>query len=216
MSAAGWQQIQDLSTEYGALRFVILSMLMKMQTCTAVRVVAVSNNGEVAAPGTVDVRPLVQTAQADGTSIPHEIIYGVPYCRVQGGANAVILDPKVDDVGIVVFASRDLSGVKSDPSSPHGAAPSSARAYDWADAIYLGAVMWGVPENYVRFPADGSIELVSPVKIRLQAPAIELDGPVTATSTVAAAVDVLAAGVSLKTHKHGGVTTGGGQTGVPV
>ena len=216
MSAAGWQQIQDLSTEYGALRFVILSMLMKMQTATAVRVVAVSNNGEVAAPGTVDVRPLVQTAQADGTSIPHEIIYGVPYCRVQGGANAVILDPKVDDVGIVVFASRDLSGVKSDPSSPHGAAPSSARAYDWADAIYLGAVMWGVPENYVRFPADGSIELVSPVKIRLAAPEIELDGPVTATSTVIAAGDVTGAGTSLHTHKHGGVTAGGAQTGVPV
>lgn len=216
MSAAGWQQIQDLSTEYGALRFVILSMLMKMQTFTVVRVEAVSNNGEVAVAGTVDVRPLVQTAQADGTSIEHKLIYGVPYSRVQGGTNAIILDPQVGDVGVVGFASRDLSGVKSDPSSPHGAAPSSARAYDWADAIYLGAVMWGVPENYVRFPSDGSIELASPVKIRLAAPAIELDGPVTATSTIDATGDVTGDGTSLHTHKHGGVTTGGGQTGVPV
>lgn len=216
MSAAGWQQIQDLSTEYGALRFVILSMLMKMQTFTVVRVISVSNNGEVAVAGTVDVRPLVQTAQADGTSIPHEIIYGVPYSRVQGGTNAIIMDPQVGDVGVVAFASRDLSGVKSDPSSPHGAAPSSARAYDWSDAIYLGAVMWGVPENYVRFPDDGSIEIVSPVKVRISAPAIELDGPVTATSTIDATGNVTGQGTSLHNHRHSGVATGGGNTGPPI
>lgn len=216
MSAAGWQQIQDLHTEYGALRFVITSLLMRMQTAMPVRVLAVSNNGEVAAAGTVDVLPLVQTAQADGTSQPHKPIYGVPYMRVQGGTNAVILDPKVGDIGIAVFCSRDISGVKSDPSSEHGEPPSSARAYDWSDAIYLGAVMWGVPENYVRFPSDGSIELVSPVKVRLSAPAIELDGPVTATSTIIATGDVTGQGTSLHTHRHGGVTTGGGQTGTPV
>lgn len=214
--ARGWQEIKDIATEYGAQRFMILSMLMRMQTATVVRVEAVSNSGNVAAPGTVDVRPLVQTTQADGTSISHEIIYGVPYSRIQGGTNAVILDPQVGDVGVAVFCSRDISGVKSKPSSPHGGPAPSARAYDWSDAIYLGAVMWGVPENYVRFPADGSIELVSPVKVRLAAPEIELDGPVTATSTIDAAGDVTGDGTSLHTHKHGGVTTGGGQTGTPV
>src|SRR5690606_18435657 len=133
MSAAGWQQIQDISTEYGALRFAILSMLLKMQTCTVVRVEAVSNDGDVSAAGTVNVRPLVQTAQADGTSRPHEIIYGVPYMRIQGGANAIILDPKVGDVGVAVFASRDISGVKADPSSPHGEPAPSQRHHDWSD-----------------------------------------------------------------------------------
>lgn len=216
MTAATWQQIQDIHTEYGSMRFVILSMLLRMQTFTVVRVEAVSNNGEVAAAGTVNVRPLVQTAQADGTSIPHEIIYGVPYMRVQGGTNAIILDPQVGDVGVVAFCSRDISGVKAKPNSAHGGPPSSARAYDWADAIYLGVVMWGIPENYVRFPADGSIELVSPVKVRIAAPAIELDGPVTATSTIDAVGNVTGQGTSLHTHKHGGVTTGGGQTGMPV
>ena len=216
MTAATWQQIQDVYTEYGSLRFVILSMLMRMQTAMPVRVLAVSNNGEVAAAGTVDILPLVQTAQADGTNQEHKPIYGVPYMRMQGGANAIILDPKVDDVGIAVFCSRDISGVKAKPASPNGGPAPSARAYDWSDAIYLGAIMWGVPENYVRFPSDGSIELVSPVKVRLAAPEIELDGPVTATSTIVATGDVTGQGTSLHTHKHGGVTTGGGQTGVPV
>ena len=214
--AKGWQQIQDIATEYGSMRFLITSMLMRMQTATVVRVVGVSNNGGVAAAGTVNVRPLVQSSQADGTSIPHEIIYRVPYSRVQGGHNAVILDPKVDDIGVVVFCSRDISGVKAKPASPHGGPAPSARAYDWSDAIYLGAVMWGVPTNYVRFPADGSIEVVSPVKVRLAAPVIELDGAVTATSTIVATGDVTGQGTSLHTHKHGGVSTGGAQTGVPV
>jgi phage gp45-like len=39
---------------------------------------------------------------------------------------------------------------------------------------------------------------------------------VSAANKVIAAVDVLADTVSLKTHKHGGVVVGGGQTGVPV
>lgn len=216
MTAATWQGIKDIASEYGAQRFMILSMLLKMQTFTVCRVISVSNNGEVAVAGTVDVRPLVQTSQADGTSIPHEIIYGVPYMRVQGGKNAIIIDPQVGDVGVVGFCSRDISGVKAKPNSPHGGPPSSARSYDWSDGIYLGAVMWGVPENYVRFPDDGSIEMVSPVKVRLSAPEIELDGPVTATSTIDAAGDVTGQGTSLHTHKHGGVTAGGAQTGVPV
>lgn len=213
--AKGWQQIQDISTEYGMLRFVIRSALLQMQTAMPVSVISVSNNGEVAAAGTVDVRPLVQTAQADGTSQSHEIIYGVPYVRTAGGTNAIIMDPKVGDVGIAVFASRDISGVKAKPTSPHGAPAPSARAYDWADAMYIGVLFAGLPENYIRFPDDGSIEVLSPVKIRLSAPEIELDGPVTATSTIDAAGDVTGEGTSLHTHTHGGVSTGGGTTGPP-
>lgn len=208
--AKGWQQIQDIATEYGMLRFVIRSALLQMQTAMPVRVVSVSNNGEVGAAGTVDVRPLVQTAQADGTSQSHEIIYGVPYVRTAGGTNAIIMDPQVGDVGIAVFASRDISGVKANPDSPHGEPAPSARAYDWADAIYVGLILAGIPENYIRFPDDGSIVVVSPVKIKLSAPDIELDGPVTANSTL------VASGVSLTTHVHSGVTTGGGSSGPPV
>jgi hypothetical protein len=36
----------------------------------------------------------------------------VPYFRVQGGADAIIIDPKVGDLGIAVFCSRDITGVK--------------------------------------------------------------------------------------------------------
>lgn len=45
---------------------------------------------------------------------------------------------------------------------------------------------------------------------------VTITGDVTVTGTLTASVDVLADGKSLKGHKHGGVSTGGGQTGTPV
>jgi hypothetical protein len=45
---------------------------------------------------------------------------------------------------------------------------------------------------------------------------INADANVSAAGTVTGTTDVKAGAVSLKTHKHGGVTTGGGQTGIPV
>jgi hypothetical protein len=215
MSASGFQSIAEIADEYAALQFVIRQTLLKMQTCTAVRVVKVNSDGEVAAAGTVDVQPLVKIVAADGQTIAHTTIHGVPYMRTQGGTNAIIMDPKVGDVGVVVFASRDLSGVKSDPTNPDGAPPPSARSYDWADAIYLGVILVGVPEQYVRFTDDG-IEAVSPTKITMRAPAIELDGAVTATSTIDATGEVTGNGIPLSTHKHIGVTTGAGTSGTPV
>lgn len=41
------------------------------------------------------------------------------------------------------------------------------------------------------------------------------NGNVTTTETITADVDVVADGISLKSHTHGGVQTGGGSTGVP-
>lgn len=55
----------------------------------------------------------------------------------------------------------------------------------------------------------------SPHEVKLRAPSIVLDGPVTATSTVTAETEVTAAGIALTAHTHGGVEPGGGNTGQP-
>ena len=44
---------------------------------------------------------------------------------------------------------------------------------------------------------------------------VAVTGDVSITGAVTASVDVIAAGISLKTHKHGGVQAGAAQTGVP-
>jgi phage baseplate assembly protein gpV len=94
---------------------------------------------------------------------------------MQGGTSAVILDPQAGDIGVAVFASRDISKVKSTKAQAN---PGSYRQYDFADGMYLGGMLNGVPLQYIRFGSTG-IELVSPDTITLTAPNIVINGAVT-------------------------------------
>lgn len=197
---AGFQQPSTTDSEYNSLVFVIQSLLRKLQTVTLVRVVAVSNEGGVSPVGTVDVQPLVNQRTGNNESVPHGVIYGVPYFRLQGGGNAVILDPQVGDLGMAAFASRDISAVKVQKGP---APPGSFRTFDWADALYFGGLLNGAPTQYVRFHAAG---------IELKAPTVTVTGNLVVTGTAVAGSPA----ISLTEHVHGGVSAGGAQTSPPV
>lgn len=204
-----------------------------VRTATIVKVLSVTNDGDVSPVGTVDVQPLVQQVDGVGNVVDLPPIYGVPYLRVQGGTDAVILDPKVGDLGIAVFGDRDLSAVISNKAkSP----PGSARKHHLSDGMYIGGLLNGTPAQYVRFSTEG-IDLVSPTKVRIQAPNIEADastqfkvvspdiqlqgavhvtGAQTNDSTIVADGDVTGQGTSLHTHVHSGVQPGTGSSGPPV
>lgn len=168
---AGAMRPEQSWGEYNRIAFAIQQALSKMQTATLVRVDAVTNVGDVSPVGFVDVTPLVNQLDAAGNPTPHATIYGLPYVRLQGGTNAIIIDPQVGDIGLCVFASRDLSKVKS----TRGAAnPGSLRQYSFSDGMYLGGMLNGTPTQYVRFSPAG-IELSSPTKVTLTAPTVEID-----------------------------------------
>lgn len=158
------------ASEYNAQRFAWEMFAQKMQTIALVQVQAVSNNAEISPVGTVDVLPLVNQMTGNRVSVPHGTLYKLPYFRAQGGTNAVILDPKVGDIGLACFASRDISAVKSAKGQAN---PGSFRMFDWADGLYLGGFLNGTPEQYVVFADDG-IKVVSPHKITLQAPEVDI------------------------------------------
>lgn len=61
----------------------------------------------------------------------------------------------------------------------------------------------------------GETELVSAGKVTMTYAEMELNGDVTLNGTLTASVDVVADGVSLKQHKHGGVQSGAAQTSKP-
>lgn len=133
--------------------FVIQQMINKVATATLVKVVAVNNNGGLIPVGFVDVQPMVHQTDGIGGSItPHGIISNVPYSRMQGGTNAIIMDPKVGDIGIVVFNMRDHSAVKRTRAP---AQPGSFRKYSMSDALYVGACLNGVPTQVLQFTDDG-------------------------------------------------------------
>jgi hypothetical protein len=178
----GSQRLSDQAGGFNALAFLVRTMLGDVATATLVRVEAVTNDGGVSPVGAVDVTPLVAQVDGFGVAQEHGTIYGCPYMRLQGGPNAVILDPKVGDIGIAVFASRDISSVIANKGPAN---PGSRRTHSMADGLYIGGALNGTPEQYVQF-SDAGITLSSPSAITLQAPAVTIDA-----SAVVIATDTL-------------------------
>lgn len=157
--------------EFNNLAFMVQQALSKMQTATLVRIEACTNAGALSPVGYVDVTPLVNQLDGQGNPTPHVTIYNVPYFRLQGGVNGIIIDPQKGDIGIAVFASRDISKVKVTKKQGN---PGSFRQYNFADGMYIGGVLNGTPTQYVQFSSSG-IRIHSPSQVKLDAPAIVLE-----------------------------------------
>lgn len=225
----------DAASEVGRMDYIIRSALSGLRTAIPVKIISVTNSGGVSAIGKVSVQPLVSSVDGNGKAWDHGVIHNVPYMRIQGGSNGIILDPVVGDVGIATVCDRDISTVKNTGAV---AAPGSNRKNDMSDMVYLMTIIGAAPTQYVQFNSSG-ITILSPTKVKINAPNVEinagteckitaptitLNGAINQTSGSAATFsgsmtvtgDVTAAGTSVHTHKHGGVQTGGGQTGTPV
>ena len=196
--------------------FVIETVLSKLNTVTLVKVVSCTNSGGLSPVGFVDVQPMVHQMTGDRKPITHGVIHNVPYFRIQGGANAVIIDPQKGDIGMCAFASRDISSIKKNKApSP----PPSHRTYDWADGLYLGGFLNGTPSQYIQF-SDAGIKLSSPKEIELDAPTIKMKGAVeqsggdvTVETTISAGEDMKVGSLSLTKHKHNRVQSGSDTSG---
>lgn len=77
-------------------------------------------------------------------------------------------------------------------------------------------------DNHHIYGASGLIITLTPDGLKLTAPAgatidgdITVTGDVTVEGSVTASTDVLAGGISLKSHTHSGVQTGSAETGAP-
>lgn len=217
----GAQNPNSGSSEFNTLSFLIRQVLGQANHATLVRVVAVSA-GAVGPVGFCDVTPLVQQIDGFGNIVASNTIHNVPYFRYQGGTSAVILDPKPDDIGIAIFADRDISSVKV---ARGAATPGSMRRNDMADALYVGGVLNGTPTQYVHFADDG-IHTVTPGNFTVQAGGVfqvnatdialtATDGSAQLTGNFNVNGEVTANGIPLSTHRHTGVQTGGGTSGGP-
>lgn len=173
MSDTGYKGLNDLAaagSEFNAHSFLVWQILNTVRTATLVKVVNVTNDGDLSPVGFVDVQPLVAQLDGHGNVMPHGVIHNIPYFRIQGGTDAVIIDPKQNDTGICIFADRDISAVKS---AKGAATPGSRRKFDMADGLYIGGVLNGVPQQYIQFTSSGIVAR-SPNAITCIAPQINL------------------------------------------
>lgn len=234
----GQQELSTPNTEFNIQQFLIKQAIGRMNTATLVRVETVRAPVGVAPVGFVDVTPLVNQIDGANQAVPHTRVFNLPYVRIQGGANAVIVDPQPGDIGICVFAQADISSVKASKDVSN---PGSKRRFDMADGMYIGGALNTTPERYVMIDDNGiTIEGVATVTIHGDNTTINADnatvnadqttvngnatvngnvnvnGNISATGTVTGETDVIFAGFSAVSHVHIGGTFPTGKTGEPV
>jgi len=218
---AGFAGLSASTSEYNKIEFIVQQLLGLVRTSTIVKVQSVSNSGNVAAPGTVGVSPLVNLVDGLGNAYQHGTIYNVPYSRVQAGANAIICDPQVGDIGVVVFADRDISSVKANKAQAN---PGSRRRFGWADAMYQFTILSATsPNQYVQFLNAGGMNIADKYgnTIAMSSAGITLtdcngNQIIMSSSGVNIVGDLTSNGTNVSnTHVHGGVQTGGSNTSTP-
>lgn len=149
--------LSDGNSAFNAADFHIRQLVGRAATVRVVKVVKVKNGGgAVAEAGRLTVKQLVNLVDSLGKKQEHDNTFDIPYIRVQGGKNAVIIDPEVGDIGLILVADRDISKVKKTKKEAN---PGSRRKHNVSDGLYIGGILNAVPEQYVRFFSDG-MELV--------------------------------------------------------
>lgn len=161
-------------SEYNRLEFMVRMQLNRVVTMTVVEVMAVDKSAQ-----TVDIRPLVGQTDGAGNITPHGTIHNVPYATQQGGANAVIITPVVGDIGKASFAHNDISTVKTTKKQ---GPPGSLRKFDWADAVYEGALFNASAATQTIVIDDDGITITSEGEVNIIAPdGVTVDGDLAVT-----------------------------------
>jgi hypothetical protein len=207
----GTRTAESGSSNYNATTYIIRQIMAGRSHVALVKVMAVEGD-------LLDVQPTVNQLDADGNAIPHGTISGIPFMTLQAGLNAVTMIPEVGDIGLCLFADRDISAVKANKDISN---PGSMRQSDMADGLYIGGFLNKTPTQFIDFSADG-IRIVSPTKITLEAPDIELtaENDIVCNATnfivnakakfsdtidadgIITAPDVISGGISGKDHPH--------------
>jgi hypothetical protein len=192
----------DWAGELGIQQFLIRKALAQAAVARVVQVKKVTA-GANGAPSVVDVQPLEKMLDGANNATDHGIVPGIPCVRLQAGAFAVVADPSVGDIGLMVCCDRDISNIKTKPGGP--ATPGSNRIHDLADGIYIGTLFGPNPTATVKYDAGTSTLTLTDVVVQ---------GDFKSTGAVIAGLNG-ADQVNLQTHRHGGVATGGGSTAAP-
>lgn len=198
----------------GAAEFeaIVRSLMGKNHTLMLGEVMAVEQGvSSTAAVGYLSVRPMVFMVDGSNNNYDRATINNVPFFRLQAGGNAVILNPKVGDIGLMAYCERDISMVKRNKKqSP----PNSRRQFNINDAVYFGGFLNGIPTQYIHFMQD-KIVIKATTEIVLDAPQVTATGKFTASGIIESLSDVVTKLISLFSHKHGGVQSGTSDTETP-
>ncbi|MGJ8524351.1 hypothetical protein LMG33818_000059 [Halomonadaceae bacterium LMG 33818] len=184
----------------------------------------VTNNSEVDQKKTISVMPIIQGLTGNGLPIDNVEITDIPVMRNQAGDSAIIINPHIGDVGLLLVSDKDISNI----TGPKQAIPGNVGRFTLSNALYLGSIpLWcdQEPEEYVQLSGNGSgisiktpgtlsIEAEKPITINARA-GLTINGNVTVNGNVTAEGEVTGNKIPLSKHVHSGVTAGNSPTGTP-
>lgn len=194
---------------------------------------------------TCSVQPTIQgtveNENGSKTLVDLPLLIKVPIIFPKGGGFSITFPIAEGDEVLVVFSSRCIDAWWQSGGINR---PMEARMHDLSDGFAIPGP-YSVPNvidnvsssslqirndagtSYIEIDETGKIKLLSATIIDVVAPTINLSGTINITGTLAvtggisatgsiSATNVTAGVVSLLTHVHSGVTTGGGTSGPPV
>jgi len=203
-------------SEQGRLKEQVLNIAKHYsQTAYPCKVVAVH---EYATHILVDVDPLIQQLTTVGEPIATKTIYGLLVQRIQMGLCAIIIKPKIGDIGTAKICHSDISGFKSNggKKSP----PLNNQQNSYSNAIFeIGQTFSDAATTYIKVE-DGKVTVHSTDAVfECDTVTVNNDFVVKGKSNLQGDVKTDSAITNQNknigsTHTHGGVQTGGGTTGV--
>lgn len=173
-----------------------------------------------AAKQTVEAQIAIQmqilSPQGEWSNVSVKPCPDCPVLFLGGGGYSVTFPIEAGDEGLLVFSSRCIDGwYENGGDEPRP--QTDLRMHDLSDGFFIPGFrsqpnkLDDVSEDALQIRnADGS------VLVEVGEDGIRLKGNVTIEGDVTVEGDVEADGVSLKTHLHGGVTVGAGNTGAPI
>ena len=167
--------------EYDKVISQFNSLITNVNTAIPCKVVAIEKQEQrgVNIVGFVDIQLMIEQTNGQKKGNETAIICNVPYVRIQGGTNAVIIDPEINDLGVAIFSSRDITNFKE---ARRQTPPATWRKFSISDAIYIGGIRNQKPVQYIHFRNDG-IEIYSPKRVHITTPTVLIDSDNTTINT---------------------------------
>lgn len=187
----------------------------------------------------VDVTPDIDAIDQEGNTYKRPTIAAVPVVFPCSPTSAITFPLPAGSKVLLVWSMRSVDNWKQNGSGT----PSDYRMFDIRDAYAIAGAYprnqtktragqsaddlvlvhnIGGSQCELHLKASGDILAKTPTTFNVQckdfvvdATHTQINSPIDTSSTITAAGDVVGAGVSLNSHTHGGVSSGGSNTGVP-
>lgn len=203
----------DLGSVFGSM---VRQALMQIDGMLPAVVTAVDRTS-----GRVSVKPLVMVGTAEGGKVARPVVANIPIMTMGAGGIYASFPVKVGDIGFVFSASRDTSLFYQSNGGEDW--PNTERLHSFSDGGFLPlklfnfSIAGGVLSDGFSLQTDDGQTFVTlkSGEIQLNATFIKIVGDIEHVGSQATSGDVVAGGISLANHVHGGVATGPSNTGAP-